>query len=116
MRRMLRLKKPNEIKLSKELEDKIEEYAVSASDKYASSLFTWDEFKTVFLLKHLQFSFYYHNIMFTIFNCGEYAEFWIDGDDSNTYTKYDSADKLLREVCLQGKPLQAVWKELIFAT
>ena len=113
---MLFKSKIKENRLSDELEKKYDLYGNAHSDEFISDIFTLEEFIEVFKNKHSQFCFCYQSMPFTIFNCGKYAEFWIDGEEHDSYKKFESAEKLLENFSLKGKSLNEIWSNLtVFA-
>lgn len=99
-------------KLNEGLRAKFEKFC-TIHFPYICDIFTWEEFKEVFLKVPFMTSFQYKDTIFSIFNCGNYAEFWIDGNDKESYRKYENAGLLLENVRVGGESLQELWQELI---
>ncbi len=97
------------------IEDKIKRYENCALNTHINDLFSFTEFEQAFLVVHMQFTFSYKDIMFTLFNWGDNAEFWIDGNDKESYKKYDDPKRLLKEVKVDDKYLYEIWDSLVIA-
>lgn len=100
------------------LTEKIERYGKCKQNTYINDIFSYDEFKTVFKAVYMQFTFLYEDIMFTIFNCGDYesyVEFWIDGEEDKTYKQYKTPEELLNKARINDKCLDEIWASLKIA-
>ncbi len=101
--------------LDRNIEEKIKRYGSCALNTHINDLFSFSEFEQVFLVVHMQFTFSYNGIMFTLFNWGNNAEFWIDGDDKKSYKKYEDPKQLLKEVKVDDKYLNEIWDNIVIA-
>lgn len=102
-------------RLNDDLEKKFVEFEKCNHQVLIASIFDWEEFNQVFKNKYCQFTFVYKTVMFTIFNCGNYAEFWIDGEENVSYKKFLSADLLLNNLFVDGNLLRNIWDDLVIA-
>lgn len=107
------IEKLNKIdKLDEILKRKYDLYTTAKNGTPVNEIFDWEQFEKIFKTITVQFSFQYRDIMFTLFNCGKYAEFWIDGDDKNSYASFVSPTTLLHAVVIDRHALSEIWNQL----
>ncbi len=107
-----KVEKQNHIdKLDIILKSKFDKFFCAESGTAASEILSWEQFEEIFSTVTVQFCFRYKDVEFTVFNCGKYSEFWIDGDDANTYRRCDSPKALLQKVEIDGRTFEDIWNE-----
>ncbi len=98
-------------KLDAELKRKLDKFFCAKNGTAVSEIFSWEQFEEIFSTVTVLFCFRYKDVEFSVFNCGKYSEFWIDGDDANTYRRCVSPKELLQKVEIDGHTFGEIWNE-----
>jgi len=101
--------------LSADLQQKLNLYSNSTNKNIKiSDYFSWMEFKKIFSNTTLIFPLSYGKTSFELLNFGDKFVVTIDyyGATKDLILNYQSAEDLLNNASIDGKPLKDIWKDL----